>query len=89
MGKKYEQGTTWRQAFMLSPGPRTAREAALLWLKGVCMGSADIIPGVSGGTPYFASDQPKYVIAFQAYKVLLFNSTDKTVTVSLYAYLTN
>jgi len=26
------------------------REAALLWLKGVCMGCADIIPGVSGGT---------------------------------------
>ncbi len=41
---------TWKQAFMVSPGPRTAREAGLLTLKGLCMGTADIIPGVSGGT---------------------------------------
>jgi putative membrane protein len=38
---------------MASPGPRTPREAAMLWLKGVCMGGADIIPGVSGGTIAF------------------------------------
>ena len=35
---------------MASPGPRTLREAGLLALKGLCMGTADIIPGVSGGT---------------------------------------
>jgi len=38
---------------MASPGPRTPREAAMLWLKGLCMGGADIIPGVSGGTIAF------------------------------------
>ncbi|XXJ19455.1 DUF368 domain-containing protein [Desulfovibrio caledoniensis] len=43
----------FRAAFMASPGPRTAREAAMLWLKGLCMGGADIIPGVSGGTIAF------------------------------------
>lgn len=41
---------SWKEAFFTSPGPRTARQALLLALKGVCMGSADIIPGVSGGT---------------------------------------
>ncbi len=39
-----------RQAFMASPGPQTWREALVLWLKGIAMGGADVIPGVSGGT---------------------------------------
>ena len=41
---------TWKDAFLAGPGPITIRKAAVLWLKGVCMGSADVIPGVSGGT---------------------------------------
>ncbi len=41
---------TWKGAFMASPGPQNLKEAALLSLKGLCMGTADIIPGVSGGT---------------------------------------
>lgn len=41
---------TWKQAFNASPGPSTPKKAALLALKGLCMGTADIIPGVSGGT---------------------------------------
>jgi putative membrane protein len=45
--------TNFKAAFMAGPGPRTPREAAMLWLKGVCMGGADIIPGVSGGTIAF------------------------------------
>ncbi len=32
------------------PGPRTIPEALSLFSKGVCMGCADIVPGVSGGT---------------------------------------
>ena len=44
---------TLRDAFMASPGPGNLREAALLWGKGLCMGGADIIPGVSGGTIAF------------------------------------
>ena len=35
---------------MASPGPASIREALTLGLKGFCMGSADVIPGVSGGT---------------------------------------
>lgn len=38
---------------MESPGPRDLKSAALLWGKGFCMGGADIIPGVSGGTIAF------------------------------------
>ncbi len=46
-------------------------------------------PGIGAETAYFASGQPRYVIGFQSYNVLLYNTTDKTVTVDLYAYLTN
>jgi len=44
---------TMREAFMTSPGPDSFKSGALLWLKGLCMGGADIIPGVSGGTIAF------------------------------------
>jgi hypothetical protein len=45
--------------------------------------------GVSSLTPYFASNQPDYNIGFQAYRVLLYNTTDKAVTANVFAYLTN
>ncbi len=48
-----------------------------------------IAEGVSSKTPYFASLQPLQTIAFRNYKVWLYNSTDKTVTVNLFAYLTD
>lgn len=38
------------QAFKNSPGPDTWPQALVLWIKGFGMGTADIIPGVSGGT---------------------------------------
>lgn len=41
---------TLKQAIMKSPGPDSLKEAAVLATKGLCMGGADIIPGVSGGT---------------------------------------
>ena len=44
---------TWKKAWMASPGPRTYSDHAILFLKGVCMGTADIVPGVSGGTVAF------------------------------------
>ena len=40
----------WKEAFAASPGPTTLKGATLLAFKGLCMGAADIIPGVSGGT---------------------------------------
>ena len=45
--------------------------------------------GVSKDAPYFASAQPRFVIGFSSYKVYLYNTSDKTVTVDLFAYLTN
>lgn len=45
--------------------------------------------GVSGASPYFASNQPRYMVGFSRYRVLLYNTTDKTVTVSLFAYLSS
>lgn len=48
-----DEKLTLARAFMAGPGPRDLRGAALLWAKGLCMGAADIIPGVSGGTVAF------------------------------------
>ncbi len=45
--------TTWKEAFCASPGPRSYSAALILFIKGICMGAADIIPGVSGGTIAF------------------------------------
>ena len=44
---------TWKKAWKASPGPVTFSDHAILFLKGVCMGTADIVPGVSGGTVAF------------------------------------
>ena len=38
---------------MASPGPATLGQALVLMLKGLLMGAADIVPGVSGGTMAF------------------------------------
>ena len=40
-------------AYNSTPGPQNIRQALSLFLKGLCMGTADIIPGVSGGTIAF------------------------------------
>ncbi len=40
----------WKDIFFAAPGPKTAKEAIILTIKGLCMGTADVIPGVSGGT---------------------------------------
>ena len=45
----------WKDAWYASPGPRNRKDSLLLFLKGMCMGTADIIPGVSGGTVAFVT----------------------------------
>ena len=47
---KTDKRLTWKKALFASPGPDTLKQTAILSLKGLCMGSADVIPGVSGGT---------------------------------------
>jgi len=47
---KHSNVPSWRDAFLSSPGPRSVGEAVVLALKGLCMGAADVVPGVSGGT---------------------------------------
>ena len=44
---------------------------------------------VTSASPFFASDQPRLLIGFPRYRVFLFNTSQKTVSVNLYAYLTN
>jgi len=45
-------------------------------------------PSVSSSSPYFASQSVRFPVAFPHYHVWLYNSSDKTVNVSLFAYLT-
>lgn len=44
---------TFSKAWNTGPGPRSVQDAVIVTLKGFCMGAADIIPGVSGGTIAF------------------------------------
>jgi hypothetical protein len=44
---------------------------------------------VPGGSPYFASNQPRFLVGFPRYRVLFYNTSAKTVSVNLYAYLTS
>ncbi len=45
--------------------------------------------GVSAASPYFSSSQTRAQIGFPRYRTYFYNTTDKTVTVNFYAYLTN
>jgi hypothetical protein len=45
--------------------------------------------GVAAGSPYFASSSNRSQVAFPRYRTYFYNTSDKTVTVNLYAYLTN
>ena len=58
--------------------------------KGLMQFSAELqSPGVSAASPYFASPQHRLEVGFPRYRTYFYNSSDKTVTVNLYAYLTN
>jgi hypothetical protein len=47
------------------------------------------VPGVSASSPYFSSTASHVEVGFQRYRTYFYNTSDKTVTVNLYAYLTN
>ncbi len=47
------------------------------------------VAGVSAASPYFASTANRVPIGFPRYRSYFYNTSDKTVTVNLYAYLTN
>ncbi len=46
-----------------------------------------VATGVTGASPYFASKSERSIVAFPRYRVLLYNTSDKTVTANLFAYL--
>jgi hypothetical protein len=45
--------------------------------------------GVSGASSYFASNSTRAPIGFPRYRTYFYNTSDKTVTANLFAYLTN
>lgn len=57
--------------------------------KGQLQFSMEVRAEVPAAAPVFSSGQPRHVVAFPRYRVLLYNTTDRTVSVDLYAYLTN
>ena len=44
---------------------------------------------VTALSPYFASGSVRHSVAFARYRVFLYNTSDKTVSVNLFAYLTS
>ena len=44
---------SWKEALGKSPGPHRRKDYLVLYLKAFAMGTADLIPGVSGGTVAF------------------------------------
>jgi len=58
--------------------------------KGLMQFSTEVnAAGVSSASPYFASTSTRVPIGFPRYRTYFYNTSDKTVTVNLYAYLTN
>jgi hypothetical protein len=58
--------------------------------KGIMQFAAEVnAPGVSSASPYFASSAIRVQIGFPRYRTYFYNTSDKSVTVNLYAYLTN
>ena len=56
-----------KQAFWASPGPAKWKEAGILWVKGFCIGCADLVPGVSGGSVAFiAGIYPQLLTAIRS-----------------------
>ena len=43
----------------------------------------------AGTSPYIASDAQRFTVGFPRYRVWLYNTSDRTVSANLYAYLTN
>ena len=46
---------SWKQALSASPGPVSPGDYAVLYAKAFAMGTADLVPGVSGGTVAFVT----------------------------------
>lgn len=46
------------------------------------------VTGVSAGAAYFAAEPLPFTVAFPRYRVFLYNAGEKTVSVTLHAYLT-
>ena len=58
--------------------------------KGVMQFMTEInAPGISAASPYFSSEQTRIQIGFPRYRTYFYNSSDKSVSVNLFAYLTN
>ncbi len=51
--KSDDKNLSLKEIWLSGYGPRTKSEYVMLYLKGFCMGVADLIPGVSGGTIAF------------------------------------
>ncbi len=71
-----EESTHRAEAVVTSPAPRTPwtmKQAALVAGKGFCMGTADVVPGVSGGTmALLLGIYPRLLEALRAFDIELF-----------------
>jgi hypothetical protein len=84
-GEVYRQGTVG--VFLL---PDDEAIVKVFEEKGLMQFASEVnAPGVSGASPYFTSTASRIQVAFPRYRTYFYNTSDKTVTVNLFAYLTN
>lgn len=84
-GEVYRQGTVG--VFLL---PDEESIVKVFEEKGLMQFASEVnAPGVSGASPYFTSTASRIQVAFPRYRTYFYNTSDKTVTVNLFAYLTN
>ncbi|MBU2514761.1 DUF368 domain-containing protein [bacterium] len=50
MKQEANKRLTWKETILSTRGPSNLRDSVILFIKGLFMGAANIIPGVSGGT---------------------------------------
>ena len=73
-------------AFLVPDEPLVQRA---LEEKGLMLFPLEVKASCAAGSLYFTSGQPRLTLGFTRYRVLLYNTTDKTVSVQLFAYLTD
>jgi len=85
---KGDVGRTGAVGAILIPDEPTIEEA--FREQGILHFYLETVSGeIVSGSPYFASPQQNAQVAFPSYRVLLYNTTDKTVSANLFVYLTN
>lgn len=84
-GEVRGRGATGRVGALLVPDVAPVREALD---RGRALFALEVAADVEAGAVWVESEQPQVQLAFPRYRVFLYNSSERSVAVRLYAYLT-